>query len=92
MIYAEREREYHMETRVDAKTERVRIWEELLKTQDGPEMFKFAGPDCVFGPCKEGKMCCGKPFRSTQELVSTMSSTTLPRYIIDTKWPLLKEV
>ena len=70
----------------------LRIWEELLKTQDGPEMFKFAGPDCVFGPCKEGKMCCGKPFRSTQELVSTMSSTTLPRYIIDTKWPLLKEV
>lgn len=25
-----------------------------------PTLFKYAGPNCVNGPCKEGKMSCGK--------------------------------
>ena len=41
----------------------LRIWEELLKTPGGKEMFKMAGPDCMWGACREGKMCCGKPLR-----------------------------
>lgn len=67
----------------------MRIWEELLKTKDGPEMFKFAGPDCMFGACKEGKMCCGKPLRWARSGDDDIST---PRRIIDAKWPLLKEV
>lgn len=68
----------------------LRIWEELLKTEDGEEMFHYAGPDCVFGACREGKMCCGKPLRTSLDL-SRSTGITLPRVIIDNKWPLLKE-
>lgn len=25
-----------------------------------PNLFKNCGPSCLFGPCPEGKMCCGK--------------------------------
>ena len=25
-----------------------------------PTLFKNCGPSCLFGPCPEGKMCCGK--------------------------------
>lgn len=68
----------------------MRIWEELLKTQDGPEMFKFAGPDCMYGACKEGKMCCGEPLRPARAKAKRQE-VSIPRYIIDSKWPLLKE-
>lgn len=65
----------------------MRIWEELLKTQDGELMFKYAGPDCMYGPCKEGKMCCGMPMKGyTKE----DNDKSIPRRIIDTKWPLLR--
>lgn len=67
----------------------LRIWEELLKTQDGEEMFRYAGPDCMFGTCREGKMCCGKPLRAAAQNARTMNIST-PRHIIDTQWPLLR--
>ena len=68
----------------------MRIWEELLKTEYGEEFFGNSGADCMLGTCHEGKMCCGvsmKPFvKRANEL-----GVTVPRLIIDTKWPLLKE-
>lgn len=69
----------------------MRIWEELLKTEDGEEMFRFAGPDCMYGTCREGKMCCGKPLGMFEAEARTID-ISIPRLIIDTKWPLLKEV
>lgn len=35
------------------------IWDELMKLSPG--LFKDAGPFCMNGPCKEGKMTCGIP-------------------------------
>lgn len=32
--------------------------EEAMKV--APNLFRNSGPSCVFGPCKEGKMTCGK--------------------------------
>lgn len=26
-----------------------------------PKLFKYAGPDCVYGSCNEGRMSCGNP-------------------------------
>ena len=69
----------------------MRIWEELLKTEDGEEMFRYAGPDCMYGTCREGKMCCGKPLGMFEAEARTID-ISIPRLIIDTKWPLLKEV
>ena len=37
----------------------LKLWDELHTLS--PEMFGNAGPFCMTGPCKEGKMCCGKP-------------------------------
>lgn len=68
----------------------LRIWEELLKTEDGEEMFRYAGPDCMFGACREGKMCCGKPLKKTEREARNARVAT-PRFIIDNQWPLLKE-
>lgn len=61
----------------------MRIWEELLKTADGPEMLRYAGPDCLFGTCREGSMSCGKPLKSFGDGAVT------PTDIIRIKWPLL---
>ena len=66
----------------------LRIWEELLKTSGGEEMFKYAGPDCMYGRCREGKMCCGKPMRVIPQLAED-KGVSIPRYIIEDKWPLL---
>lgn len=68
----------------------MRIWEELLKTEDGEEMFHYAGPDCMYCVCREGKMCCGNPLKQFVDESRTTHSP-IPRLIIDTKWPLLKE-
>lgn len=68
----------------------MRIWEELLKTEDGPEMFYFTGPDCMYGKCREGSMCCKEPLTALG--VHRTDDTPIPRKIIDYKWPLLKEV
>jgi len=57
----------------------LRIWEELLKTTDGPEMFKYAGPDCTHGRCREGIMCCGKPMKQPS-----------PTDMINDRFPLLR--
>lgn len=39
----------------------LKIWEELIKTVDGEELFHWAGPDCVHGKCREGKFHCENP-------------------------------
>ena len=66
-----------------------RIWEELLKTDGGEDMFKFAEPDCMYGICREGKMCCGKPLKTIPKLAAE-ENVSVPRYIINNQWPLLK--
>lgn len=63
----------------------LRIWEELLKTPDGEEMFANIGPDCMYGACREGKMCCGQPLKKYAK------EDCIPRSIINAQWPLLKE-
>lgn len=68
----------------------MRIWEELLKTQDGEEFFGNSGADCMNGACREGKMCCGDPMRWYKKMAET-EGRPLPRVIIDEKWPLLIE-
>jgi thymidylate synthase (FAD) len=55
----------------------LKIWDELYKLS--PEMFANAGPFCMNGPCKEGKMCCGKP----------IDKTWTPMEIIKEDFPLL---
>lgn len=55
----------------------LKIWDELYKLS--PEMFGNAGPFCMVGPCKEGKMCCGKP----------INKTWAPMDIIKEDFPLL---
>ena len=55
----------------------IKIWEILLHTNNGEEMFNNAGPDCVYGSCREGKMSCGKPLPSS------------PAKIIRKRWPKL---
>lgn len=67
----------------------LRIWEELLKTAGGEDMFAYAGPDCLWGRCREGKMCCGDPVKKYGQSISSIS---IPRLIINDKWPLLKDV
>ncbi len=66
----------------------TRIWEELLKTEDGEEMFYYAGPDCAFGMCREGRMSCGNSLRGHIENARAMN-VSVPRLIIDTRWPLI---
>ena len=66
----------------------MRIWEELLKTEDGEELFAYAGPDCMYGICREGKMCCGEPLK---KYTGVNTNVSIPRQIINDKWPLLKE-
>ncbi len=70
----------------------LRIWEELLKTQGGEEMFAFAGPDCMYGRCREGKMCCGEPMKRFAADAYPDDAPSIPRRIINEKWPLLKDV
>lgn len=55
----------------------LKIWDELYKLS--PEMFSNAGPFCMNGPCKEGKMCCGKP----------IDKTWAPMNIIEEDFPML---
>lgn len=57
------------------------IWEALLTTPDGPEMFKYAGPYCRYGACREGHMACNR---------STMQSLADPSYLIKELYPLLR--
>ena len=67
----------------------MRIWEELLKTPYGEEFFQYSGPDCMHGRCREGKMTCGSPMRKYYKEAKALG-ITVPRHIINEKWPLLK--
>lgn len=66
----------------------MRIWEELLLTTDGEQMFYRAGPDCCYGVCREGTMSCNKSLRMAAD-THHFFAETLPRLIIDKQWPLL---
>lgn len=70
----------------------LRIWEELLKTDGGEDMFAYAGPDCMYGRCREGKMCCGEPMKRFVADVYPDNAPSIPRRIIEDKWPLLRGV
>lgn len=65
----------------------LRIWEELLKTPYGNEMFKMAGPSCIYGACREGGFSCGKPLG----YIDVNSTDNIPRRIIEERWPLLSK-
>lgn len=34
-----------------------------------PDIFRDAGPPCVRGPCPEGKLSCGKPWKREKKLI-----------------------
>ena len=38
----------------------------LLRGKE-PEIFTHIGPSCAYGPCPEGKMSCGKPYREMRD-------------------------
>lgn len=61
----------------------LRIWEELLKTKNGEELFEFAGPECLYGRCREGKLSCRSGFGCVK------GATNIPTLIIKERWPLL---
>lgn len=73
---------------VETKYVALRIWEELLKTADGEELFAYAGSDCMYGACREGKMCCGNSMKPLVDQAKE-AGKSIPSYIIDTTWPLL---
>lgn len=56
----------------------LRIWEQLYEL--APDLFT-CGPFCMFGTCKEGKMCCGNPIHSDMA----------PKDILAADFPLLAE-
>jgi thymidylate synthase (FAD) len=66
----------------------LRIWEELLKTADGEEMFHYAGPDCCYGACREGKMSCGASM-SFAVGFSRTTGISVPTAILHQRFPLL---
>jgi thymidylate synthase (FAD) len=56
----------------------MKLWELLLETTDGHQLFNYAGPDCLYGKCREGKMTCRNPIYSSD-----------PTAIIKEDWPCL---
>jgi thymidylate synthase (FAD) len=66
----------------------LRIWEELLKTADGDEMFHYAGPDCCYGACREGKMSCGTSM-SFAVGFSRTTDISVPTAILHQRFPIL---
>lgn len=56
----------------------LKIWEALLATADGKDLFAHLGPDCVSGCCREGSFSCGAPLGKKG-----------PAEIIKQKFPLL---
>jgi len=62
-----------------------KIWEALVKTIDGELMFSNAGPDCLYGKCREGKMCCG----DEQFIPGDMLASYYPTHFLEERWPLL---
>ena len=55
----------------------LKIWEALYN--ENPVLFKDCGPFCMTGPCKEGKMCCGRP----------IDKGATPTEILKNNYPLL---
>lgn len=53
------------------------IWEQLWPLSD---LFHDCGPFCTAGPCPEGKMCCGQPFRFD----------ITPTQLLDMRFPLIR--
>lgn len=46
---------------------REMAWKMLRACRDvAPAIFEYAGPGCLYGMCKEGKMSCGKPYRAEE--------------------------
>lgn len=66
----------------------LRIWEELLKTHGGEDMFGMSGARCTFGKCPEGKFCCGDPMKKYVKIAEEQG-ISIPRAIINDRWPLL---
>ena len=40
-----------------------------LCQEASPDIFREAGPPCVRGPCPEGKLSCGKPWKREKKLI-----------------------
>ncbi len=59
------------------------IWEALWNTRDGATMFRYSGPDCLWGGCSEGKMSCG-------EAISLSHKSNPATEYIKQMWPLLE--
>ena len=38
-----------------------------LLTDREPNVFRYLGPSCVYGPCPEGRMSCGRPYKNLWE-------------------------
>jgi thymidylate synthase (FAD) len=67
------------------------IWEALMGTKDGEDLFAFAGPNCMYGRCREGSMSCGHMlYDAPAQAYETHTNAVLPRAIIDTKFPRLR--
>lgn len=62
------------------------IWEALMGTNDGFELTCWSGPDCVYGPCREGKMSCSEPIALN---LTTKGMQGVSDYI-DSTWPLIR--
>lgn len=58
------------------------IWKALQGTQDAETMFKYVGPDCMYGACREGFMSCCDPVPRT---------ITSAQEFINIYWPLLNK-
>lgn len=65
------------------------IWEALLNTPDGEAFFSKSGADCMGIGCREGKFCCGDPMKKFTKIANE-TGVTVPRAIINERWPLLK--
>lgn len=61
------------------------IWEALYETTGGQAFFKFSGPDCMRGQCREGHMTCGEPYNHLIGIDGNPGT----EFIKDT-WPLLE--
>lgn len=65
------------------------IWEKLLtESNQGDQLYEFAGPDCLYGRCKEGFMSCAKPVKLDN---LDRFDTNPARAYINHMWPALNK-
>ena len=70
----------------------ILLWKALLATQDGESLFSKAGPDCIYGACREGSMSCGRPLHNSHvNEYMQKYGCSLPEAIISTNWLLLSQ-